>query len=246
MGEAGEATFTLSHRGLGQPPNLEADSLSLARFYESREFQERQGCGAVGLLPGLLSPVMGCRVTWVFHCHLRRVSAEPNSLAHPGLGTCFWSLANRASFAPRSVFLSSFPWSSSIGQLLRVLTRPGVGPRWDESVAAQGQRPSRSGVSCPGLSLHVLLPARAARDSCPLVLCFHPSGLIVGTHPTWAQALPTFSFLSPSPGTRWNGRLASAKLPLVFTTWKRGEAFFVAQGDPPGPPGPEDWGQLWV
>lgn len=80
------------------------------------------------------------------------------------------ALGQPGKFAPRSVFLGSFPWSSSIGQLLRVLTRQGVGPRWAESAAAQGQRPSRSGVSCPGLSLHVLLPPRAARDSCPLVL----------------------------------------------------------------------------
>lgn len=129
------------------------------------------------------------------------ISAEfPQNQTH--WSTCFWSLANWASFAPRSVFLSSFPWSPSIGQLLRVLPGQGGGPRWDESVAAQGQRPSRSGVSCPGLSLHVLLPPQAAWDSCPLVLCFHPSGLIVGTHPTWVQACPPslFSPLHLEPG----------------------------------------------
>lgn len=130
------------------------------------------------------------------------------------------------------MFLSSFPWSSLTGQLLRVLTRQREGPGWDKSVAAQGQGPSRSGMSSPGSSSHILLPPRVAWDSCPLVLCVCPSGLIMGTCPTWAQGLPTFSFLSLSPGIRWNGHLASAKLPLASTTWKRGERALLSREIP--------------
>lgn len=64
------------------------------------------------------------------------------------------------------------------------------------SLAVQGPRPSRSGGCASGSASAQLASSSAARDCCILVLVFRASGLVVGTCPSWALPLPTFSFLS--------------------------------------------------
>lgn len=97
----------------------------------------------------------------------------------------------------------------------------------------------RSGSAPPQLA-----SSSAARDSCILVLGFRASGLIVGICPSWARPLPTFSFLSLT----WNQVEWPPCVPSHYWLLQHGnvEKCAVAWGGPPGPAGPEDWGQLWV